>query len=331
MTERTRARKARSRIEHWLLLLVSPLFVSLLASVGVAAGTGMKISSLLWALLGVASVVEIVAYLAAYEDVFHTPMAHWAQARRRRRFAKPRVMVLNGQIDDAGMASVPRMYTTRSPDDWSQELKLLNPDWKVELASVDHALSNAVNMIINPFGEAYPEEDLSLHTTFTRLRDYVRGGGVFVNIAGYPFWWKANPETRTKAPAGRWEQQLPDRNRMVLKSLLPDMLGISPVIPGSPQLMTTKQEPRDSQRFGEIAGAGGGNDAVVFRHYPVSTERMIPLLRTDDDQYIVIGAVPFGVGHFVFAGLKIDQQSRSFAKAVAAIRGWAWYECHGKQ
>lgn len=329
MTEPTGARKARSRIEHWLLLLVSPLFASLLASIGVAAGTGMKISSLLWVLLGVAFLVWIVVYLAAYKYVFHTPVARWAQARRRHRFAKPRVMVLDGRIDDAGMASVPRMYTTQPADNWSQELKLQNPNWKVELASVDHALSNAADMIVNPFGEAYPEEDLSLHATFTRLRDYVRGGGVFVNIAGYPFWWKANPETGTKAPAGRWEQQLPDR--MVLKSLLPDMLGISPVIPGNPQLMTTTQEPRDSQRFGEIAGAGGGNDAVVFRHYPVSTERMIPLLRTDDSQGIVIGAVPFGVGHFVFAGLKIDQQSRSFAKAVAAIRGWARYECHGKQ
>lgn len=329
MTEPTRARKIRNWIEHWLLLLVSPLVVSLLASAVVAAGTGMKISSLLWVLLGVALLVWIVAYLAAYKDVFHTPIVRWAQARRRRRFAKPRVMILDGRIDDAGKASVPRIFTTRPADDWFQELKRQNPNWRVELASVDHSLSNAPDIIVNPFGEAYPEEDLSLHTTFTRLRDYVRGGGVFVNVAGYPFWWKANPATGTKAEAGRWEQQPP--NLMVLKSLLPDMLGISPVIPGSPQLMTTKQEPRDFQRFGEIAGAGGGNDAVVFRHYPISTERMIPLLRTGDGQGIVIGAVPFGAGHFVFAGLEIDEQSRSFAKAVAAIRGWARYECQGEE
>lgn len=329
MTEPSRTRKVRSWIEHWLLLLVSPLVVSLLASVGVAAGTGMKISSLLWVLLGVAFLVWIVAYLAAYKDVFHTPVARWAQARRRRRFAKPRVMVLDGRIDDAGRASVPLKYTTRPADDWSQELKQQNPNWRVELASVNRALSNAADMIVNPFGEAYPEEDLSLHTTFTRLRDYVRGGGVFVNVAGYPFWWKANPETGAEAPAGRWEQQHPDR--MVLKSLLPDMLGISPVIPGNPKLMTTTQEPRDSQRFGEIAGAGGGNDAVVFRHYPALTERMIPLLRTDDGRGIVICAVPFGSGHFVFAGLKIDQTSRSFAKALAMIHGWARYECRSNQ
>lgn len=278
VTESIRTRKARSWIEHWLLLLVSPIFVSLLVSVVVAAGTGMMISALLWVLLGVALLVWIIAYLAAYKDVFHTPIERWAQARRRRRFAKPRVMVLDGRIDDAGMASVPCFFTKRPVDDWSQELKQQNPNWKVELASVDHVLSNRADIIINPFGEAYPEEDLSLHTTFTRLRDYVHGGGVFVNIAGYPFWWKVNPATGTKAEAGRWEQQPP--NLMVLKPLLPDMLGISPVLPGDPQCMVTKQEPGDSQRFGEIAGAGGGNDAVVFRYYPVSTQRMIPLLRT---------------------------------------------------
>jgi hypothetical protein len=45
----------------------------------------------------------------------------------------------------------------------------------------------------------------------------------------------------------------------------------------------------------------------------------------------VIGAVPFGAGHFVFAGLKIDQHSRSFAKALAAIRGWTRYECYRRE
>jgi hypothetical protein len=303
--------------------------VSLVASAVVAAGTGMEISTALWVFLGVAALAWVAAYLAAYKEVFHSPIVRWAQSRRRRRFAKPRVVVLDGRVEEAGKAAVPHMYAERPADDWSRELKQQNSDWTVALASIEHALSNEVDMIVNPFGEAYPEEDLSLHTTFTRLRDYVHGGGVFVNIAGYPFWWKANPATGIKAEAGRWEQQPP--NLMVLKPLLPDLLGISPVIPGSPQVMATRQEPQDSQRFGEIAGAGGGNDAVVFRHYPVSTERMIPLLRTGDGQSIVIGAVPFGAGHFVFAGLKIDQHSRSFAKALAAIRGWTRYECYRRE
>jgi hypothetical protein len=216
------------------------------------------------------------------------------------------------------------MYAVRTPDEWCQEIRSQNLRWRVELASVDRALNSKTDIVVNPFGEAYPEEDLSLHTTFTRIRDYVGGGGVFVNVAGYPFWWKGNPSTGAKAEAGRWEQQPP--NLMVLKPLLPDLLGISPVMPGLSQSETTKQEPRDVQRFGEIAGAGGGNDARVFRHYSATTQRMIPLLRKGSSDEIVIGAVPFGAGHFIFSGLEIDSTSRSFAKALAAIQGWAKYE-----
>ena len=117
MTEPTRARKARSWIEHWLVLLVSPLAVSLVASAVVAAGTGMSIAVVLWVLLGVALLVWIVGYLAAYTFVFQAPMAGWAKARRRRRFAMPTVMVLDGRIDETGRANVERVFTTRPAED----------------------------------------------------------------------------------------------------------------------------------------------------------------------------------------------------------------------
>jgi len=243
---------------------------------------------------------------------------------------KPHVAVLDGRIADDGVALISPIYTIHTPDEWCQEIRNQNPIWQVELLSIDRALSDSVDMIVNPFGEAYPEEDLSFHTTFTRIRDYVRGGGVYVNVAGYPFWWKTNPITGEKTPAGRWEQR-EQSDIMFNKPLIPDLLGISPVFPGTPQSGLTRQEQRDVQRFGEIAGAGGGNDARIFRPYPSTSQRIIPLLRTDSGQEIVIGAVPFGAGYFIFAGLEIDRVSLSFAKALAAVCGWVKYERDGRQ
>jgi hypothetical protein len=234
---------------------------------------------------------------------------------------------LDGRISDDGTALVLPIYTVRTPDEWCQELRRQNPSWTIDLRSVDDALAIGADIVVNPFGEAYPEEDLSLHTTFMRIRDYVRGGGVYVNVAGYPFWWKANPATGVRAEAGRWEQQPP--NFMILRPLLPDLLGISPVT-GSPQVVVTRQELIDFERFGEIAGAGGGNDARIFRQYPATTQRMIPLLRTASGAEIVIGAMPYGLGHFVFAALEIDATSRSFAKGLSAVQGWAKYERDGR-
>jgi len=318
----------RSEIEHWLLLLVSPFVVSLVANIVVAVGTNSQVSLQTWVLLAVSVIVWIACYLAAFTAAFRTPILWWARVHRCRRFLKPRVAVLDGRISDDGTALVQPIYTTRTPDEWCQEIRSQNPRWHVELESVDRALSEEADLVVNPFGEAYPEEDLSLHTTFTRVRDYVRGGGVYVNVAGYPFWWKTNPATGVRAPSGRWEQQ--QTNLMLLRPLLPDLLGISP-LNAPPQPVLTRQDPLDSRRFGEIAGAGGGNGARVFRSYSITTQRMIPLLRTATCQEIIIGAVPYGAGYFVFAGLDIDQASPSFAKALAAIRGWANYESEGRQ
>ncbi len=328
MPDSSRTTRTRSKIEHWLLLLISPFVISLIASIVVAVGTNTQVSTRLWVLLIISALIWVGCYLAAFTGAFQALILWWAGFRRRTRFAKPHVVVLDGRISDDGLALVSSLYTTRSPDEWCQELRVQNPSWHINLASVDHALMNETDIIINPFGEVYPEEDLSLHTTFIRIRDYVRAGGIFVNIAGYPFWWKSNPATGVKAEAGRWEQQPP--NLMILKPLLPDLLGISPIIPGSPHHTATRQERRDHERFGEIAGAGGGNDAILFRPYPITTQRMIPMLRSDNGQEIVIGAVPYGAGHFLFAGVEIDQNSPSFAKVLAAIRGWAKYESEGR-
>jgi len=320
--------KARSRVEHWLTLLISPLWISLLVAVLVAVGTNVTVSGNLWITLLLVTALWLASFLAAYTTAFSTSLRRWARWRRRRRFATPRVLVLDGRIDDEGIPCVERVWTTKKPDEWQEEISRQNPTWTVELGSVEHALDNGVDIIVNPFGEAYPEEDLSLHTTFTRLRDYVRGGGVFVNVAGYPFWWKTNPMTRMRVEAGRWEQQSP--GLMILKPLLPDLLNVFPILPSGSHDMNTKQDGLDFRRFGEIAGAGGGNDAKVFRAYPDSTTGMIPLLRTSDGQSIVIGAVSFGAGHFIFAGVEIDGASKSFHKVLAAIAGWARYERSGR-
>lgn len=325
MAELRRAQKMQDSIRRWLLLLVSPLAVSLFASVVVALGSDTPVTWWLWLLLGVAILLWVFLYLASYTRRVSSPISRFTRARRRRRFKNPFVVILDGRLNERGPGNIPLMFTTRRPNDWLHELSKQRPSWRIELGSVQQVLDETPDIVINPFGEAYPEEDLSLHTTFTYIRDYVSGGGVYVNVAGYPFFWAYNPITRHKAEAGRWEQQSP--NLMVLKPLLQDtLLAISPVIPGSPQIVTTKQEAAERDTFGEIAGAGGNTGVKMFRQYPISTQQMIPMLRTDDGQSIVIGAVPYGAGHFIFAGVDIDNSSTAFDKVVIAVCGWAKYE-----
>jgi hypothetical protein len=315
-------------IRRWFVLLVSPATISLVVSVVISLATDLTIARWMWICLSVAAAVWIVFYLTAYEKSFSRVIHGIASLRRRRRFRKPRVLILDGRLDRQGVADAKPLYTNRRPDDWVRALRKANPKWTIELGSVLDVITTRPDIVLNPFGEVYPEEDLSLHTTLTKIRDYVSCGGVYVNVAGYPFWWQYNPVTRVKAQSGRWEQQSP--NRMVLKPLLADsLLAISPVIPGEAEVVASKQEKVDRDRFGEIAGAGGTENVKMFRQYPMTVQQMVPLLRTADNKFIVIGAVPYGAGHFIFAGVEIDNTSTAFEKVVAAVGGWVKYERTG--
>lgn len=325
MAEFARAQKTRETLRHWLLLLISPLTISLAASVTVSLGGGMPVASWLWSGLGIAIALWVVLYLASYTRYFHSLINKWTKVRRRKRFKNPYVIVLDGRLEEHGPADTPLIFTTKRPDDWLNKLRKQQPNWRVELGSIRQVIAEAPDIVVNPFGEAYPEEDLSLHTTLTQIRDYVYGGGVYVNVAGYPFWYKYNPVTQVRAEAGRWEKQSP--NLMVLKPLLQDtLLAISPVMLGGPQIVATTQEDSERERFGEIAGVGGCTDVKMFRQYQISTQQMIPMLRSKDGQYIVIGAVPYGAGYFVLAGVEIDNSSTAYEKVVAAVCGWAKQE-----
>jgi hypothetical protein len=97
------------------------------------------------------------------------------------------------------------------------------------------------------------------------------------------------------------------------------------------QVINASQSELDRRRFGEIAGAGGDNTVKIFRPFLKSTAGMIPLLSSSDDRFIVIGAISYGLGYFVFAGVKIDNSARSFEKVVAAINGWSQYEAQKRR
>lgn len=50
-------------------------------------------------------------------------------------------------------------------------------------------------VIINPYGGAYPESDLSDSRSLEQILDYVKNGGIYVNVADIPFYYAFSPET----------------------------------------------------------------------------------------------------------------------------------------
>lgn len=54
-------------------------------------------------------------------------------------------------------------------------------------------------IIINPYGGSYPEEDPINLSSLNKILNYIDNGGIFVNISDVPFFWQVNPKTKTWA------------------------------------------------------------------------------------------------------------------------------------
>lgn len=315
--------------KHWLNILVSPLIISVVAAVMVAWGVGQSVHSWIWGACGGLAGIWVLLYLVSYTGLFRKPLNRAVDWLRARRFRRPRILVLDGTLRTGRPSTISPYATNRRPDDWCHDLRRRHSNWTIDAGPIQRLSEEPFDIVINPFGEVYPEEDPALHTTLRQLAGYVLKGGVYVNVAGYPFWWHHSPTTGETGVSGRWDLTIESGQlrRAELKPILSDsLLGISPDMGFGSQIVPTKQDDRERERFGEIAGEGGDNLVKVFRPYPDSLQAMIPMLRTTDTKRIVFGAVLYGRGAFLFFGMTIDDDTKGFEKALAAVEGWARYE-----
>ena len=58
------------------------------------------------------------------------------------------------------------------------------------------------DLLVNPFGERYLESDIGNMTTLKHIRDFVAGGGVYVNTGGLAFFYMYDPVSRHEGLTG---------------------------------------------------------------------------------------------------------------------------------
>jgi len=87
-------------------------------------------------------------------------------------------------------------WTDVSPEDWRNMLeKLARSEGikiKVKLISASKNF-DPYTVVINPYGAVYPEYDLESWGVVNKILDYVRRGGLFVNVADIPCYYAYNP------------------------------------------------------------------------------------------------------------------------------------------
>ena len=167
-------------------------------------------------------------------------------------------------------------------------------------------LNDSFSLIINPFGENYPEQDTELHTTFHNIRHFIRKGGIFF-CTGTPFFWHQNPITGKDA---EWSLvKTVNHFQASTDSLSFTKLGISttmPVNPPEPIQIEVYQKERDI----EIAGRIVDEKQKIRRFRAVLTETggTIPLIREIGDKTYPLCAISYESGYLLQAGVWIENE-----------------------
>jgi hypothetical protein len=117
----------------------------------------------------------------------------------RERFRKPRICVLGSRtVSDDSFTKVARCCEF-APSIWANELQAL----KLEASAVEFSESTRdCDVLINPFGERYLESDVANMRTLKQLKQFVRDGGVFVNVGGLAFFYAYDPRSEVEGLTG---------------------------------------------------------------------------------------------------------------------------------
>jgi hypothetical protein len=228
----------------------------------------------------------------------------------------------------------------RSSDDWIRDLaehvasnkKIFKPV-PIHISDLN---TGQVPIVVNPFGETIPEKKDSMNIGFDTICEYVRNGGIFINVAGHPFfygWDVTNNRRETMVPpipsiAGIRIRH--ERGNLKLEAVdgmsipLQDMsLTRTFHLAAAWDIPPTVEGPKEVQVNPCIKNSGLSQDGVtatIFR--PLKpTQDIVPLLQAETTYWGKVypaAATAYGRGALVCFGLTLDGE-REYKIAVDVI------------
>lgn len=255
-----------------------------------------------------------------------------------------RIGVLNGYVtrsDDEnpckpGFASEGSAY-------WVECLSKLSSDINpVEIEACQ--INSEFALIVNPFGEHYPEIDPDRRLVFQQIKDYVEDGGIYVNCAGYPFFyaWDVSIPDDKKAPIPICEDKIALPYRSVLRTnyARPELPRFQlfltwtgtvlykefKVMPtgGDPTKVKIYQSDEDKEKFGDLTQIV--KEVTEFRALSEKASGVIPLIRArrEDAEAYPICAFPYNRGYLLLCGMSTTEKSdyELIVNAIDAFLKW---------
>ena len=234
----------------------------------------------------------------------------WLLLMKDLRKRYPVIGILNGNIESPIREfKCQRAWTNVTPSMWYTALKIRFKRRKIRMLSALQ-ISNSFSIIINPFGDIFPEEDLRLHTTFYKICKFIEKGGFFICTGG-AFWSHQNPKISESA---EWVfVRTQDGKQSLKESFLYKEFGIIPtgdifannqIIQKEPLEIEVYEKEEDKLCIGEIVKQG--TKVKRFRAATPDSTNYIPLIREKNDKSFPIVAVKYGDGYLIHVGLFLD-------------------------
>lgn len=245
----------------------------------------------------------------------------------------PRIGILNGYVKSQTNETpcIP-FFTNFSPQDWRDYFENRTDrkaGYRVELIP-SQKISQRFAVIINPFGEAYPERDLIELTTFKAVKKFVHRGGIFVHAGGVPFYYSWDVRTGRRwptskdlqfssfasAPVGQTTLITPAYARGRVPSLVDTLVSahfhVRTTADDASNMVSVFQNAADRSFVMDIEQVGGTDKVEEYRAVVEETPQFIPFLRCKTPRFgevYPLCAVPFGHGYLILAGMTFATQN----------------------
>ena len=281
------------------------------------------------------------------------------QIEKSQKFIFPiQVAILNGYVEGPSASETPcgsSPFTNFSIDNWESffQAMQIRGQAKYDVSRIPASqISNRFALILNPFGEAYPEKDLDERIIFDVIKDYVADGGIFVTTGGFAFFygWDVSPnaqgdrarpilDDRIFVPVRirateqntfvveQFRVALPFAGSLLWRQLGAQTTGDTPTHSGAYEDQAY-QTPEDQNVVGDLTNVGGSDHIQEFRGLKPNSTNCLPLLRLrrpDFGEVYPIAAIQHGRGYFIIGGVNNVRQIEFDKLSTAVDRFCDWF------
>ena len=187
-------------------------------------------------------------------------------------------------------------------------------------------------VIVNPFGEAYPESDVHARDTYAQIKSFIENGGVFANTAGFAFFYswdtvkgekKAISEERflfTYAAGDKLRglQELLGFSGTLLYLDFGGFVTSDDTRHMGPHEVETYQIDDDVKRFGKL-GPAKLKEFRALRSEAMKNVECFPMVRAKCPTFgeiYPIAAIKYGKGYLLVAGFTMETKAE--ARVIAS-------------